>query len=74
MNAVFDCDTVFLKQAISELTDTAKNLSKDVSALKLQLHESQSQSHQMSSPHSYSPMRYGTAGNSQTEQGPVQSS
>lgn len=64
VNVISDSDTLFLKQAVVDLTNTVKDLSKDVSALKLQLHDHRSRSHQTPSPHSstrhVSPTRYAT--------------
>lgn len=61
VNVISDTDTLFLKQAVVDLTNTVKDLSKDVSALKLQLHDEHSRSRQTTSPHRRSPTRYAMA-------------
>lgn len=58
VNVISDSDTLFLKQAVVDLTNTVKDLSKDVSALKLQLHDHRSRSHQTPSPHRHSSTRH----------------
>ncbi len=57
VNAISDTNTLFLKQAVVDLTNTVKDLSKDVSALKLQLYDQRSRS-QTPSPHRHSSMRH----------------
>lgn len=63
VNVISDTDTLFLKQAVVDLTNTVKDLSKDVSALKLQLHDQRSRSRQTPSPHRRSPTTYAMAWN-----------
>lgn len=62
VNAISDSDTVVLKHAVTDLTNTVKELSKDVSALKLQLHDQRGRSHRTLSPHRCSLTRYNTSG------------
>ncbi|KAL1249389.1 hypothetical protein QQF64_020394 [Cirrhinus molitorella] len=62
VNAISDSDTVVLKQAVTDLTNTVKELSKDVSALKLQLHDQRGRAHRTPSPHRCSPTRYSAPG------------